>query len=54
MIQEPAHRLLPKPVRPYVLTGLAVAVASSVAILLWRGEAILLDLSDLGAMLWCF
>ncbi len=54
MVQEPAETLLPKTVRPYVLTGVAALVAASVALILWRGPAILLDLSELGAALWCF
>ena len=54
MRQEPTETLLPKPVRSYVLAGVLLLVVASVALIIWRGPAILLDLSELGAMLWCF
>ena len=37
-----------------VAAGVAALAALAIAAIWWRGSAILLDLSGLGAALWCF
>jgi hypothetical protein len=49
-----AQPLLPAALRPWILLAVGALLAVALALISWRGQAILLDLSQLGAMLWCF
>jgi len=50
--RDQSRSVLPETMRPWIRTAVALLVVVAIVAIVWRGPAILLDLSALAA--WCF
>jgi hypothetical protein len=53
-MKQGAQSVFPTTVRRPLLVAVGLMLAMAIAVLVWRGPALLLDLSALSSMLWCF